>query len=166
MRLLAILAVSAGLTLGISCSGDGTTLGPDGTPAGDTDGNGDTNGDGNGDGNGDNGDSQPTVTLTELKTDIFTPRCGVTGCHAGGTPSGNMSMEANSIAQEIINVDAASDANFKRIVPGDPENSYIIKKLRGDDGIVGSQMPLSGGSLTDEQIGKIITWIEEGAQDN
>ena len=175
-KLVSLLILSAALATWSGCSGDGSTLGPDGTTTADDD-NGDTNGDdvdANGDdvdANGDNGDtdgdSGPTVTLTQLKTDVFTARCGAPGCHLSPSPPNNMSLAPDLIWQEIFDVAALSDSNFKRIAPGDPDNSYIIMKLRGDSRIVGSQMPLDGGGpIPDEDIARIATWIEEGALDN
>ena len=99
------------------------------------------------------------MTLSQLKEEIFTPRCATSFCHSGSSPASNQSLVADRIAQEIIDVESVSDANFKRIAPGDPDNSYIIKKLRGDDGIVGRQMPDDGTApLPDEDIAMIITW--------
>jgi hypothetical protein len=48
------------------------------------------------------------------------------------------------------------------VVLGDAESSYIIHKLRGDDGIYGGAMPPSDGA-TPEQIQAISAWINAGA---
>ena len=137
-----------------ACSGDGSTLGPDGTPA--------TNGaDIDDDGNG----NAVTVTLTELKTDIFTQRCGP--CHLGASPSGNMSLTNELIWEETVDVPAIGNADFMRVDPGDLDNSYIVMKLRGDSRISGRQMPSDGTApLDDADITRIATWIAEGALDN
>lgn len=156
-KLVSLLILSAASATWSGCSGDGSTLGPDGTPAVMDDDNGDTN--------GDDGDSGPTVTLTQLKTDVFTARCGP--CHLGSSPSGNMSLAADFIYADIFDVSAVGNSNFKRTAPGDPANSYIIMKLRGDSRIVGGQMPLDGTApIPEEDIAKVATWIEEGALDN
>ena len=52
--------------------------------------------------------------------------------------------------------------NLKRVDPGYPEGSYLLKKLRGDSDILNSQMPL-GSVLSDEQIEMIREWIAGGA---
>ena len=84
---LAVLFVNAG------CSGDGTTLGPSGTPDTTMDGD-----DGDGGDNGDNGDNgDTTVTLATLSAEIFTPNCATAGCHAGPNASNGMSLEAGVI---------------------------------------------------------------------
>lgn len=57
---------------------------------------------------------------------------------------------------------AKSDAI--RVIPGDPENSYLVRKLAGGRGIVGSRMPRIGPPyLTQGQMLVIRRWIELGA---
>jgi hypothetical protein len=155
---LAVLCVAATLA---GCSGDGSSLGPDGRPlAADNDANGDENGDANGEENGDGGAAK--VTLAVLSMEIFTPNCTFSGCHGGGSfLSANMSLEADRIADEIIGV-ASSGSNLNRIEPGNPEASYLLKKVRGDSD-ASSQMPLNRTPLSAAQIEMIRAWIEAGA---
>ena len=47
-----------------------------------------------------------------------------------------------------------------RIAAGDPDNSLIVQKVRGE---AGSRMPFGGTALSDEAIAKIVEWIEAGA---
>ena len=56
-----------------------------------------------------------------------------------------------------------------RVVPGDPDASYIIHKLQGTQGTVGgggSQMPLNGAAFTDGTLDIIRAWVQTGAQNN
>ena len=147
-RLSVVCALSA-LTIGMAgCAGDGTTLGPTGTP-------------GNGD-NGDNGDNgETTVTLATLSAEIFTPNCAVSGCHSGPGASGGLSLEADTIAGEIIDV-LSQSYGIQRVAPGDPENSLIVKKARGDAD-AGGRMPRGAAALSSAEIAKIVEWIEAGA---
>ena len=136
------------------CSGDGSTLGPDGTPLDDF----------VVDDDGDNGDDVPAVTLAQLSSEIFTPRCALSGCHSGGIPTGGMSLTADRIATEIINVASSGRSGEIRVVPGESANSYILKKLRGESGISGVQMPLVGSVLSSAQLDLIAQWIDAGAK--
>ena len=138
---LAVLVVTASLA---GCAGDGSSLGPDGRP---------------GAANGDGG--APKVTLAQLSMEIFTPSCTFSGCHGGSFLSANMSLEADRIAGEIIGV-ASSGSDLNRIEPGDPEASFLLKRVRGDSD-VSSQMPLNRTPLTAEQIEMIRAWIAAGA---
>ena len=53
------------------------------------------------------------------------------------------------------------------VIPGDPDNSYLVKKLEGASDIVGLRMPRNNGPfLTEGQMSVIRRWITEGAQNN
>ena len=73
--------------------------------------------------------------------------------------------EGNSYAS-LVGVASIEKPALQRVVPGDPENSYIIHKLEGRAGIAGARMPFNGTPLTDGQILVIKRWIELGAPNN
>ena len=140
----------------VACAGDGTTLGPDGRPVA---------GEQLGDGTEGNQEPQfaPTdITLGQITTEIFAISCAFTGCHAGGSPSANLSLEADFVAGELIGVASNQVPDLKRIDPGNPDGSYLLMKVRGAEGIANSQMPL-GGTLTEAQVEMIREWIAGGA---
>ena len=148
MKWFILLFVYAG------CAGDGSTLGPDGRLVNDErvdsmDG-------------GEVNLPSTDITLVQISDEIFSQSCAFNGCHGGGAPAANMSLEAESVAAEIIGVASTQLANLKRVDPGNPEGSYLLKKLRGDSDIVNSQMPL-GNVLSGEQIEMIREWIAGGA---
>ena len=138
------------------CSDEGSTLGPEGAP---DSGAPATGGEGEGSDNGDGGSQGPT--LAQLSAEIFTPRCATSGCHSGTDPSRGLSLEEDRIARETINVDSKG-SDLKLVDPGNPEGSYMLLKVRGDEGISGSRMPPSR-SLSAEEIEKIRSWIASGA---
>ena len=77
-----------------------------------------------------------------------------------------MSLTPEFIYEDIVDVPAGGNASFKRVAPGDPDNSYIVLKLRGDSR-AGSQMPFDGTApIPEEDIARVATWIAEGALDN
>ncbi len=90
---------------------------------------------------------------------IFNQNC-TTQCHPN---SGNLDLTAGNSYNQLVNVNASGYA-AKRVVPGDPDNSVLYKKIDGS-GVYGSTMPL-GGSLSAAQINTIKQWIVEGAQNN
>jgi hypothetical protein len=56
-----------------------------------------------------------------------------------------------------------------RIEPGEPDNSYLVYKIQGNQasvGGVGQRMPLSGCCLSQDQIETIRAWVEAGAENN
>ena len=74
--------------------------------------------------------------------------------------------EGVSYAQ-LVNVASVSKRGATRVIPGDPDNSYLIHKLEGGPGLVGNRMPNTGGPyLTAGQIAVIRRWIQEGAKND
>ena len=107
------------------------------------------------------------VTLAEIQAEVFGPRCS--GCHSG--PAGNvlpsgldLSTAANSHAN-LVNV-TSLQTMLDRVEPGNPDDSYLIRKLEGGPDIVDSQMPAGGPFLNQATINKIRQWITEGALNN
>lgn len=98
---------------------------------------------------------------------IFTEHCGIDGCHAGpNAVLGEDLSTAEATLRTAVNVNSVERASLKRIVPGNPETSYTVQKIRGDGDIVGGQMPAAGRKLNQEEVRIIIDWIRAGAPDN
>ena len=105
-------------------------------------------------------------TLSQIQTRIFDTNCALSGCHAGGTPQLGLDLSAGSSFSNIVNVASVEQSSLMRIAPGDPENSYLLQKIRGDMGISGARMPLGRSALSDEDIELVRQWIADGAMDN
>ena len=104
-------------------------------------------------------------TLSSIQREIFTPRCA--GCHTGSgrfLPAVQNLTDGNAYAS-LVGVPSIERPTEIKVVPGDPANSYLIKKLEGV-GISGARMPFNGTPLTDGQILVIRRWIEIGAPNN
>ena len=109
------------------------------------------------------------VTLTQIQTMVFTPSCA--GCHSGPTsnnlPSGmNLSSAAASHAALVDVVSLQANPALDRVEPGDPDNSYLIRKLEGGPNIGGSRMPQGGPFLDQATVDMIRQWISDGAPNN
>ncbi len=110
-----------------------------------------------------------TVTLSQLQTDVFTPRCS--GCHdgsnaPGGALPGSMDLRAGQSWGSLVNVASLEKPALMRVEPGDPANSYLIHKLEGAPDIGGSRMPLGGPFLDQATIDDVRAWIAAGANDD
>ena len=112
------------------------------------------------------GGNDGPATLTELQTDIFTPSCDRFGCHNADSARAGLVLAAGTSFAELVNEPSSQRSEFDRVEPGDPENSYLVKKLRGDADITGDRMPAGDPSLTDAQFARVISWISDGARDN
>jgi hypothetical protein len=109
-------------------------------------------------------------TFASIQLDIFQTtdaagRSACTTCHTnvGRNPTGGLNLLPDFAYAQLVNVPAARP----RVIPGDPENSYLIQKLEGRAGIAGRRMPNNGPPfLTDGQVRIIKRWIEIGAPNN
>lgn len=90
-------------------------------------------------------------------------------CHTdlGRTPSGGQNLRHDVAYGNLVDVPARGKPGAVRVIPGDPENSYIVQKLEGRPGIVGERMPRTGGPyLTPGQMLILKRWIELGAKND
>jgi uncharacterized membrane protein len=98
------------------------------------------------------------VSFTEEIQPIFTQNC--TSCHPN---SGNLDLSEGIAYNQIVNKNAAA-YDGKLIIPNEPENSILYKKIDHSNNY-GANMPL-GSTLTANEITLIKEWITEGAQNN
>lgn len=145
MKYFFLLLVIAGLTACGAGSGEG--LNEQGLPITD-------------DGGGNEPDND--ITLAQLQQNIFGAIC--TNCHTGANaPRGlRLDSEENSYAF-LVNRAADEIPTLMRVNPGNPDDSYLVKKLEGAADIVGARMPLGGPYLSQEQIDQVRSWIANGA---
>ena len=113
----------------------------------------------------DDTDDTEAPSLAQLQADIFTPICSQ--CHAGSNaPQGlRLDSEDNSY-NHLVNQASQEVPQLLRVDPGNPDDSYIVRKIEGAPGIVGGQMPLGGPPLQAEQIQMLRDWISNGAPRN
>jgi Planctomycete cytochrome C len=113
-------------------------------------------------------------TFSSIQQEIFNTtdsagRVMCIGCHTaqGRAPAGGLNLtEGNSYAA-LVNVPSSGKAGETRVVPGNPDRSYLVHKLDGAPDIVGQRMPRTGGPyLTQGQMSIIRRWIELGAPNN
>lgn len=102
------------------------------------------------------------VTLADIQASVFTPNCATGGCHAGGSPAQGMSLVAGSTFANTVNVPSNQVPTLDRVEPGDPDNSYLVRKIEGTAS-GGSRMPLGGPALSQDLIDDVRQWIADGA---
>jgi hypothetical protein len=113
-------------------------------------------------------------TFTSIQRDIFNARDlagrqACTDCHSdvGRNPSGGLVLLQGRAHDSLVGRPSTGKPGAVRVIPGDPDNSYIVKKLEGAPDIVGVRMPRGNGPfLTDGQILVIRRWIQLGAPNN
>jgi mono/diheme cytochrome c family protein len=115
-----------------------------------------------------------TPTFSSIQSDIFAardssgrPAC--ISCHSanGRTPSAGLNLDGGpEVYDRIVGVAARLRAGETYIIPGNPDASYMVRKVEGGPNINGGRMPLNGPFLSAGQITILRRWIELGAPRN
>lgn len=102
------------------------------------------------------------ATFSEVQSAVFTPSCAFSSCHSGTNPQAGLDLTASSYSR-IVGVAAMGESDETLVVAGDPEASYLLKKLEARDIQVGDTMPPGGQTLSEERIALVRSWIAAGA---
>jgi hypothetical protein len=89
-------------------------------------------------------------------------------CHYPGTPQPPDLTHPFDATTGVVNV-ASVRGGGKRVVPGDPSASVLVKKVEAPPGttsVLGSAMPLQISLLSQAQIATIKVWITDGAKND
>jgi hypothetical protein len=107
-------------------------------------------------------------TLEHLEQHVFSPTCSRDTCHSGPQSDHTLSLLAGEAYANLVDVDpdnaTARLAGKKRVDPGNPDNSFLLDKLRGtltmDEG---ERMPRGLPKIPAREIALIEAWIAAGA---
>ena len=111
-------------------------------------------------------------TFSSIQQEIFSsgdssgrPAC--TNCHnAIGSRFNGLDLSPAVSYNNLVNVASRERPSVTRVLPNNPDASYLIHKLEGQSTIAGVRMPLGGPFLETGQIQIIRRWIEIGAPNN
>ena len=112
-------------------------------------------------------------TFASVQRDIFKTaeaggRRACVSCHTanGRTPAGQLNLDVADPHAVLVNGASRLNPGQTLVVPGNPDASYLVRKLEGGPAINGVRMPLGGPYLTAGQISIVRRWIELGAPKN
>jgi hypothetical protein len=105
-------------------------------------------------------------TLSALQSAFLTPSCALAGCHNAASAQAGLVLAQGQSFANLVGVSSSQVPSLLRVQPGDPDRSYLVKKLRGDADIEGGRMPAGGPFLTADEIARFESWINDGAPDN
>lgn len=95
-------------------------------------------------------------------------RANCATCHLTGQEGGNMKLHPGAAYGSLVNAQSTESA-LKRVLPGAPQESYLMHKLDGthlDAGGVGERMPFGAPQL-DASVRELFrAWIAAGADNN
>jgi hypothetical protein len=101
-------------------------------------------------------------TLDSIQTNVFSVNCAVPGCHGGAGAQQGLRLDPGFAYGNLVNIASPRDPNQIRVIPADPDNSFIIHKLEGTQ-TLGDRMPQGGPYLPQSTIDVIRQWIANGA---
>jgi len=99
-------------------------------------------------------------------TPIFEAQC--VACHLTGKEPGKLALAPQKAYASLVNK-VSNETTMKRVVPGDADASYLMRKLNGTHAEVGGQgvrMAFGAKPLTLTQRRLIQDWIMAGAPNN
>jgi hypothetical protein len=110
----------------------------------------------------------PVVSFVADVQPIFTQSCAKTNCHKGNQPDAGLDLSAGKAYAEIVGVDTAECSGDRtRVIPGDPDESYLFDKVLGVDLCnKSSRMPINSAKLSEAKLAVLHAWICAGAPDN
>jgi hypothetical protein len=101
----------------------------------------------------------PQDALLERVLAIVEDKCAFAGCHTGANAPKNLDMSEEVVVANLVGVKSV-DGPWMRVKPGDPANSYMVKKIRGTADIKGDRMPRGSRPLPEAEIAAIEAWIK------
>jgi hypothetical protein len=96
---------------------------------------------------------------------IFTQSCALPSCHSTLTRQGELTLDSEDVSfASLVNQPVAlpEAAGEVRVIPGNPKDSFLIKKLKGT--APGLRMPDAAEPLSKGTIKLIEKWIKRGAK--
>jgi len=120
-------------------------------------------------------DVGPIITRAEID-DIIANSCSFSTCHGTKPGKGGLYLPAppNNWVVELVNKPSTTHKTMKRVIPGDPTNSFMVQKLGPGlcalskdcvGGNCGDRMPQTSDPLPKDEIAKIVEWVRQGASE-
>lgn len=100
--------------------------------------------------------------LSTLQEELLDRHC-VTDCHEGVNAASNLRLERDQSYLDLVNRASQQLTGRLRVIPGNPEDSYLIKKMEGSEGMVGVRMPRLAPPRPQAETDALRGWITSGA---
>jgi len=116
----------------------------------------------------------PSVSFSMDIQPIFNRSCALPSCHIPPVPAQGQDLSPGVAYGQLVNVSSTEQPRLKRVKPGDPNASYLVRKIQGGPNISGVLMPngcpgaplAMAQCLTADESAAIVQWITECAPNN
>ena len=103
-------------------------------------------------------------TLASIQANVFTPSCAKAGCHDATSLQAGLNLSAGMSWQNLYLMVSSQNSSLTRVVPMDPDGSFLVQKLEATAPIIGGRMPADGPPyLQQATVDAIRLWIQNGA---
>ena len=99
-------------------------------------------------------------TFVSIQANIFTQNCALSGCHTGNSAPLGLRLDSGNSFVNIFEQPSTEAPGSTLIIPGDPDNSYLVRKI---EGTAGARMPKDLPALSPQKIQAIRDWVTNGA---
>ena len=108
----------------------------------------------------------PTISYSANIQPIYDTSCALAGCHLGAAPAFGLNLSAGESYDATVNVKSIQRPKLFLVEPGNPDDSYLVRKIEGGPDIAGAQMPANKPPLPLDEMDAIRQWITECALNN
>ena len=111
---------------------------------------------------GDGGASTAGARLSVVQQTLFDRHC-VTDCHELVNAAAGLQLVRGKSHSNLVQQPSHQIASRVRVVPGDPDRSYLVQKIIGGAGMVGDRMPRLAPPRPRAEVDLLKAWITRGA---
>ncbi len=110
--------------------------------------------------------TSPEPTLENVQRMVFEPACAIEACHDASTQAGELDLSTLERSRDgLIGIPAvnsvAAENRWLLVKPGDPERSFLVRKIEFPGMGEGAPMPVGDQQLTDPYVDLLYEWIED-----
>lgn len=112
-------------------------------------------------------DMEPT--LANVQTLVFDECCATSGCHDDGTQAGNLNLSSAELSylalvEQPADNGVARENRWMLVKPGEPELSFLVRKIEQPGVGEGAPMPVGNKALNGPYLEMVRAWVEQGAE--
>ena len=101
-----------------------------------------------------------SITAAELSEDIFSKSCAFSSCHSSASSaSASLQLHDEEALLSMIDRPSVQSPETMLIAPGNPEDSYLIQKMKGYQLAEGTESMPPGTTLCEGKVQLVEDWI-------